>query len=95
VISYSPGLAYASNVRPGILSSSSPALIVVASAAQGAFLPPLPDAQAEGSDVASCFREASLLSGSRAIALMCFKSFETQECFILSATPRPMGTRLA
>ena len=66
VISYSPGLAYASNVRPGILSSSSPALIVVASAAQGAFLPPLPDAQAEGSDVASCFREASLLSGSRA-----------------------------
>jgi CHAT domain-containing protein/tetratricopeptide (TPR) repeat protein len=64
-VTYSPGLAYASHPGGDALSAASLALIVVASGEQDPSLTPLPEAEEEGNDVASYFRGAKVLSGSR------------------------------
>jgi tetratricopeptide (TPR) repeat protein len=61
-VTYSPGLAYRSRSNYEGLSTASLALIVVASGAQDPALAPLPDAADEGREVASHFRQATVLS---------------------------------
>jgi CHAT domain-containing protein len=62
-LTFSPGLAYNLPSARESLSQESPALIVAVSDAQGAGMPALPEAAQEGSDIASHFRQARLVTG--------------------------------
>ncbi len=64
-VSYSPGLAYRSQLKPENITPASSVLVVVASGSQDPSMAPLPGADDEGMDVSSYFREAKTLSGSQ------------------------------
>ena len=64
-VTSSLGLAYAPHSGQDTLSATSRALIVVAPGAEDPTLTPLPEADDEGTDVASHFRESTLLSGAQ------------------------------
>jgi len=64
-ITFSQGIPY-SRPSPGVLSPESTALVVVASGAADSGLPVLPGADQEGTEVASLFHNAVLISGHEA-----------------------------
>ena len=80
-ITYSPGLAYASDSRFQPVKSASRALIVVASPTQDSSMPPLPEALQEGTDVASHFDDASLLTGTRSNRADVLRSLQDARVF--------------
>jgi CHAT domain-containing protein/tetratricopeptide (TPR) repeat protein len=62
-LTFSPGLAYNLPSARESLSQDIPALIVAVSDAQGSGMPALPEAAQEGTDIASHFRQARLVTG--------------------------------
>jgi tetratricopeptide (TPR) repeat protein len=80
-VSYSPGLAYKSDVGDEAISDKSSALIVTVGEAGGQALSALPDAQEEGVEVASRFRYAKLVSGNQVTRANLLRDLQSVQIF--------------
>lgn len=80
-VSYSLGLAYKRHLQLEPITRGSAALIVLATATQDSAMGVLPEANEEGKDVSSYFREATILSGSQATRANVLRSLQDAQLF--------------